>query len=867
MFGCLPAQSECGLQIYRKKKRTDLEERFTEKSKKMKITMDGKQLEIEGHKTLLEAARENNIDIPSLCDHPRLSPFSGCRLCLVEIKGRKGFAPSCSTYPEDGMEVTTNSARLQKMRKQILGLILSEHPNACLVCSEKEYCDEYKSTIRKVGEATGCVLCPNNGRCELQDVVEAVNLEKVDFASEYRNFEIRKDDPFFDRNYNLCILCGRCVRVCQDIRGASTLSFVFRGSDAVVGTVLDRSLLQAGCQFCGACLDVCPTGALTERAVRYESLPDSSATTFCPLCSIGCELEVKLIDGRISSTQPSREGTVNKGQACVKGRFVIRDTVYSSRRILWPMIRRKKELEMVSWDEALDFVAQKLKTYKGKETAVFVSPQIFCEDIYLVNKFAREGLRTRNIGVPPKMSSLAELWDLARKSGMETKFNFQIGDISDNDVIFLAGTDLVETYPIIWLEVLEAVKNGAELIVASPVEPKCLRHAAEWLPYKPGSEDFLFNSISKVMMETRKDQGRGRFQGFEAFRRFIKSFDLSKAVKITGIDKEALSRTAELLTKGNTCFISGKGMMQYSWASQNLAALWNLSLFSDGQLFPLVLTNNDRGVWEIFRSSAPKPNSLKRILQGIKDGEIKAVYLAGPGHDGKIIKPEFMVVQDSFMSELAEKADAVFPSATFAESEGIFVNTEGRQQKVNRVIDPVGGARPDWLIFSQLAKKMNKKGFDHKKPSAIFMAMRKEIPAFAKTSYPRLEKGNPCFVHEGRQAEKRFLPSKLREPSAAASKRYPFILWTNDHPDFYRNLDLTREVKGLGIIRHSRWFKLNPVDAEKLGLKEKDNIEVIGSEGKLQGVAKITESVSRGVIISNGQHPFPCIPVKIKRGS
>ncbi|MDH4219914.1 MAG: 2Fe-2S iron-sulfur cluster-binding protein, partial [Candidatus Aminicenantes bacterium] len=187
----------------------------------MKLIIDGKQLEAEGHKTILEAAQENNIFIPSLCDHPQLTPFGGCRLCIVEIKGRKGFAPSCSTYPEESMEVKTDSVKLRRLRKQIMGLILSEHPDACLICSEKENCDEYKSTIRKVGEVTGCVLCPNNGRCELQDVVEAVRIEKIDFPSLYRDYEVRKDDPFFDRNYNLCILCGRCVRVCHEIRGAS----------------------------------------------------------------------------------------------------------------------------------------------------------------------------------------------------------------------------------------------------------------------------------------------------------------------------------------------------------------------------------------------------------------------------------------------------------------------------------------------------------------------------------------------------------------------------------------------------------------------------------------------------------------------
>jgi len=332
----------------------------------MKITIDNKEIEVEGKKTILEVAREKEIFIPSLCDHPRLAPFTGCRLCIVEVKGTRGYPPSCGTYVEDGMEVRTKTPKLQKLRRQILELILSEHPNACLICSEKDKCDEYKSTIRKVGETTGCVLCSNNGRCELQDVVEALNIKEVSLPSLYRNLEIRKDDPFFDRNYNLCILCGRCVRICHEVRGASTISFIYRGTEAVVSTVLDRTLLDSGCQFCGACVDVCPTGALAERAVRPEGLPDKTVKTICPLCSIGCELDMELKGSRILRSVPSAEGAANHGQACVKGRFTMKDLVYSPQRIVKPLIRKKGELEEVNWEEALKFVARKLKG-KGEE--------------------------------------------------------------------------------------------------------------------------------------------------------------------------------------------------------------------------------------------------------------------------------------------------------------------------------------------------------------------------------------------------------------------------------------------------------------------------------------------------------------------
>jgi len=308
----------------------------------MKLVLNGKEIEFEGRQTILHLARKNGVFIPSLCDHDRLTPFSGCRLCLVEIEGRRGFPPSCGTSAEEGMNIKTHTPQLKKLRQQILELILSEHPSSCLICSEKQECDDYKSTIRKVGETTGCVLCPNNGRCELQDVVETLEIESVPYPALYRDFEVKKKDPFSDRNYNLCILCGRCVRICHEVRGASAISFVHRGSNEAIGTVFDKTLVEAGCQFCGACVDTCPTGALTERALKYETLSEEESKTICPFCGIGCELDVDLKNGKILSTRPADGTSLNRGQACVKGRFILKDVVYTSKELKLPKSVRGK---------------------------------------------------------------------------------------------------------------------------------------------------------------------------------------------------------------------------------------------------------------------------------------------------------------------------------------------------------------------------------------------------------------------------------------------------------------------------------------------------------------------------------------------
>jgi len=815
----------------------------------MKVTIDGKKIEVEGKRTILEVAREKGIFIPSLCDHAQLTPFGGCRLCIVEIKERKGCPPSCSTYIDDGMEIKTKTPQLQKLRKGILELILSEHPNACLICSEKENCDEYKSTIRKVGEVTGCVLCSNNGRCELQDLVETLKIDKVRFPSVYRNLEVKKRDPFFDRDYNLCILCGRCVRICHEVRGASTLSFVYRGSQAVVGTVLDLPLLESGCQFCGACVDVCPTGSLTERAIRYESLPDERAKTICPLCSMGCELEIDLKRQKILSSRPSGEGAVNEGQACVKGRFLIKDVVHSPRRILKPLVRVNKELEEASWEEALDFVAQRLEKFKGKKIALIASPQVSCEEYFLLHKFASEELKTENLDSSYRFSPLAVFDKMAKENGLELGLNFEINDISRAKTLFLIGEDIPKSHPIIWLEVLKAVKGGAKLIVASPAELSLSRFSSIWLQIKPGTEFYLLSFLSKLFLQNKQEADHPLIEGFDSFKGSLDEFDLSKVFEMTGITQEELEKAFGFLSEAeDAAFLFGMGLTQHPRGSRNVAALWNLSLQAQAQLFPLGLENNLRGVFEIGQNSSDKGLNFNPILQAASSGKLKALYLAGPAPYLKKANLEFLVIQDSFVNENFKLADAVLPASTFAETEGTFINGEGRLQKFNKVIDPLGEAKPDWWIISQLARRMGSKGFPFKNPSEITKEMIKVVPSFSNVSYTDLEKGQKIFTQEETKKARPFIPVKYSNSHQRKSKKYPFLMFLDYSLDYYRSLSLCQESRGLKAVRDSRWIKISPEDAEKLNLEEGESIFVESSSGKFKGSVKITKSLPKGTL-------------------
>lgn len=873
----------------------------------IRLIIDDREVAVPQGTTILDAARKAGSYVPALCHHPDLKPMGSCKLCIVSVEGLDHYPTSCNTLAENGMVVQTRTEELQEMRRHTLEMLLAltNHPTSCLFCEMKNECTDLRECMRKFPVTVGCKYCPKDGSCELQEAVQFVGLEKIRYQLSFRNMPILRE-PFFDRNYNLCILCGRCVRTCQEVRGVGVLSS--NPDFHRMHWIGPESLQDSDCKFCGACVDVCPTGALFARSEKWVR-PDKMVVTVCPYCGVGCRLELRVKEDRILSTSPDKESPVNRGQACIKGHFGLEEIVHHPDRLTTPLIRRSGRLEEATWEEALDLIAKRFTEIKNKygpdSLGALSSSRCTNEENYLVQKLARAVFRTNNVDNCARVCHAPSVTGLAACFGSGAATN-SFDQIVDADVLFVIGSNTTEAHPIVSLKIIKAASKGAKIIVADPRKIELVDLATVWLNLKPGTNIALLNGMMNVILGDGLEDVdfiAGRTEGFEEFRKVIEEYPPKRAARITGVAEEDIIEAARLYAKAKKAMIIySLGITEHITGTANVMSLGNLAMLTGNVgrrstgVMPLRGQNNVQGAcdmgalpnnyvgyqpvadpniqskfeqaWKVKLPATPGQTSTQ-MLERAAEGEIRGLYILG--EDPAQTDPDtnrvratlealdFLVVQEIFPTETTIYADVILPAASFAECDGTFTNGERRIQRVNKAIPAICGLE-NWQTICLIAQKMGYP-MNYSHPSEIMDEIAALAPMFAGVSFERLGIGGlqwpcPSIDHPGTETlhvERfsrglgKFNAVEHKFPTEQPDPDYPLILTTGRRREHYNCGSMTRRSSGIMWVYPEEAIEISPADAKELGVEDGEMVLVSSRRGQVRTKARVTDKSLRGV--------------------
>jgi formate dehydrogenase alpha subunit len=835
-------------------------------NERVTINIDNQILDVSKGLTILQAAEQNHIYIPTLCAHKDLTPFGGCRMCIVEVEGMRGFPTACTTPVEEGMIIRTQTAQVQAVRMEILQLILSEHTSSCLICDEKDECKKYMGTIRKAGVTTGCRYCSNDGQCELQDVVEKLGVKEIAYPIYYRHLRVEKEDPFYDRDYNLCILCGRCIRMCQEIRTANTLAFKQRGRFTVIGPAYDRTHLDAGCEFCGACVSVCPTGALSEKVKKWDGKPEREQVTTCAFCGVGCQIRLLIKGDKVIGSLAAGDPVINHGQLCVKGRFAVAETVNHFSRLKKPYRQEGGRRMEMSWEEAIQQAAEKLSDCPPQHLGMLISPNCTNEDLYVAQKFARTAMGSNHIDTSARLfygSGFNAYLDLMRKS-------VPLSDLCKASVILVIGLDVRFGRSVVGVEFREAIKRGAKVITINPNQHSLALIANRWFQPKPGTEFDLLESLLKLIVEKKTTASQ-----------------LKKKRK-TQVDARELSEVAKMLKQASSpVILVGSDLLRYDRSVEILETIEKLAQSIGAGILPLPAQNNLFG--SILMGTYPEllPGGFSSTAKGRLDDlskrwgknlsnfsswnaealssgtKLKVLYLIGEAPTSLRPPCDFLIFQNLYPPDPNYEADLVLPATAFTEIDGTFINGEGRIQRVRKAVNPPGEALPDWEILSRIAQKMGTKGFDFSSASEIHEEIASLVKGFG--DFENTKRIADSLICEGKLTA----PQTMLQESKKTDKKFPFLLHTSIVEHTYRGLPLSTWVEGLEVLFPEGKIKINPEDAQKFGISDGDEVVITSDRFEKIWVAGILNEQPPGTLQvtlrqseSIGSNPFP---VKIRK--
>jgi formate dehydrogenase major subunit len=868
------------------------------------LTIDGRAVTVPEGTSVMRAASEAGISIPKLCATDSVKAFGSCRLCLVEIEGRRGTPSSCTTPVAEGMAVSTQTPRLAKLRRGVMELYISDHPLDCLTCAA-------------------------NGDCELQDMAGAVGLREVRYGYDGANhLSAEKDtsNPYFTYDPSKCIVCSRCVRACEEVQGTFALTIAGRGFDSRVSPGAHEAFLDSECVSCGACVQACPTATLMENSVIDHGHGEHAVSTTCAYCGVGCSFRAEMQGETVVRMVPEKTGGANEGHSCVKGRFAFGYATHPD-RVTTPMIRESIEDDWrpVPWDEAIAFAAGRLTAIQAEHgrNAIggITSSRCTNEEVFAVQKMIRAGFGTNNV------DTCARVCHAPTGYGLKQTFGTSAGtqdfrSVEDADVVLLIGANPTDGHPVFASRLKRRLRAGAKLIVADPRRIDLVRsphtQAAYHLPLRPGSNVALVNALAHVVMtEGLEDRAfiaeRCEADSFEEWATFIRRPENAPEAlaPIIGVPAGDIRAAARLYaTGGNAAIYYGLGVTEHSQGSTMVMGLANLAMATGNigrrgvGVNPLRGQNNVQGSCDM--GSFPHEFSgYRAVSDNVVRGQFEALWGVGlqgePGlripnmldaavagsFKGMVIQGEdiaqsdpntrhvqaalramdCVVVIDLFLNETAAFAHVFLPGTSFLEKDGTFTNAERRINRVRPAMRPRTG-RHEWQAVCDLATAMGyPMHYDH--PSQIMDEIATLTPTFAGVSFDRLDRlgsvqwpcndtapeGTPIMHADGFvRGRGRFMVTDFVPTEERTTRAFPLILTTGRILTQYNVGAQTRRTAN--VAWHAEdLLEIHPHDAEVRGIAEGDRVSLASRMGATSLRATLTERVPPGVVYTTFHHP------------
>ena len=836
--------------------------------------------------------------VPTLCDAPNLEPFGSCRVCSVDVAlqadGPVKTQASCHTPVVAGTYIYPDSDRIQQLRRNIIELVLTDHPLDCLTCEV-------------------------NNNCELQTVAARVGIRDVRYPAGKNHLHRENDEshPYMTSDLSKCINCFRCVRACDEVQGQFVLSMAGRGFDSHIIKGSDVSFKESDCVSCGACAQACPTSAISDVFESKSIAVDRKERTVCTYCGVGCNLEVAVKNGKIKSIQAPYDAEANGGHTCLKGRYAFSFYDHPD-RLRTPLIKKNGEFVEASWEEAYDFIAGKLHSIKKEHGADAIagisSARCTNEENYIMQKFIRAVIGTNNIDSCARVCHSPTAIGMQRTFGTGAATN-SIIDLEYTNCMLVIGANPTDAHPVTGAKLKQQAIKGKTLIVVDPRRTELANYATYHLQLRPGTNVALLNMmLYYIIREGLEDQAfiESRTEGYEAFKTDILGLNIDELEKVTGVDRQLVREAAiAYATAANAMSFHGLGVTEHSYGTYTVMLIADLAMLTGNigrrgvGVNPLRGQNNVQGAadmgcqpyqgagyldvtnpehhrryQEFYGVSLPDYAGLKipQMYEAALAGKLKAIWVIGEDmaqtdpntqHVVKALEQlELFVVQELFMTETAKLATVILPGASFLEKSGTFTNGERRIQRVNKVVDPVGGCKSDGQIIVDMMNRMGYAQPDYD-PSTLLEEIAQIVPFFAGVKWeelgtngkqwPVLPDGSDTkILHTSSftRGKGKFWSGAFKETEEILQhgKDYPYIITTNRELEHYNCGAMTRRTRNAEILTEDVLL-ICAEDARKHLINDGDMVCVESPRGKVDIKAKISDEVKPGVLSSTFHFP------------